>query len=140
MKFHTSFPKFLLGAFVAVTMLAVAFSARAGLAVPYTANADTLHLWHLNESGGPIANDSADLSTNASPIILTNIGYSSAGTTVYPFTNTSLGNPGPGFPGLTNAYSAMNKYHLLYGGSYPNVNGLCNTSTGAYTFGKLSSA
>src|SRR5580658_921097 len=135
MKLLTSFPKLLLGAFVAVAILAVAVSARAGLAVPYSPNADTLHLWHLNESGGPFAYDSADLSTNAYPITLTNIGYSSAGTLVYPFTNTTLGAPGPGYPGLTNAYFGNNKYHLLYGGgSYPNVNGLCNPTTGAFTF------
>ena len=135
MKPLVSFPKLLLGVFVAAALLAVAVPARAGLAVPYAPNADTLHLWHLNETNGPYAYDSADLSTNASPITLTNIGEPTPAT--FPFTNTSLGNPGPGFPGLTNAYSANNKYHLLYGGSYGNVNGLCNPTTGAFTFEAL---
>jgi hypothetical protein len=135
MKLHASLPNLFLGAFAAAAMLAAAVSARAGLAVPYTPNADTLHLWHLNETGGPYAYDSADLSTNAFPITLTNIGEPTPAT--YPFTNTSLGNPGPGFPGLTNAYSGNNKYHVLFGGSYPNVNGLCNPTTGAFTFEAL---
>ncbi|HEY3860579.1 MAG TPA: Ig-like domain-containing protein [Verrucomicrobiae bacterium] len=143
MKFHVSFLKLCRGALLAAAVLAFTASARAGLAVPYTPNADTLHLWHLNETNGQFAADSADLSTNAYPITLTNIGglpnanASAYAATTYPFTNTALGTAGPGFPGLTNAYSGSNKGHLLYGGSLPDVSGLCNPTTGAFTFEAL---
>jgi hypothetical protein len=130
MKLTRILPKFVLPAIASVALLGVGLSARAGLAIPYTPNADTLHLWHLNETNGSLyAFDSTDLDTNSWPITLTNIGEVS-----FPFTNTSLGNPGPGFPGLTNAYSGNNKFHLLYGGSYPDVTGLCNPTSGAFTF------
>ncbi len=120
---------------VVAAALAAAHAVRAGLAVPYAPNADTLHLWHLNETNGQFAMDSANLSTNASAITLTNFGEPAP--TTYPFTNTFLGAPGPGFPGLNYSYLGNNKYHLLYGGSFPNVNGLCNPTTGAFTFEAL---
>lgn len=135
MKFKIALLKLHLKLLAVIVMLGAASAARAGLAVPYTPNADTLHLWHLNETNSPFAIDSATLNTNAFPITLTNIGEPTPAT--YPFTNSSLGNPGPGFPGLAYAYSGNNKYHLLFGGSYPDVTGLRNPTTGAFTFEAL---
>lgn len=126
----------LLGGLISIVILTFANSVQAGLAIPYTPDADTMHLWHLNETGGTNALDAADLNTNTYPIELTNLGVPNAGNIpTPPYTNTSLGNPGP--PGLTYAYSGSTKQHLLYGGNYPDVGNFCNPTTGAFTFEAL---
>jgi len=63
------------GAFLAAGALALAISAQAGLQLPYAPNADTLHLWHLNDRANQLfAQDSATLNPNTSPMTLTNLG------------------------------------------------------------------
>ncbi len=113
----------------------------AGLAIPYTQDTDTMHLWHLNDSNGLYAIDSATNFTvdSATPIQLENIGEPHPGT--FPYTNTSLGSAGPGYPGLANCYTGTTGQHLLtgyngssYGGDFPNVSQFCNPTTGAFTF------
>ncbi len=71
------------GIVIAVALLA-SESSRAGLNVPYSPDASTLHLWHFND---PLTNNTeADAITN-SPITLTNFGYPTSGP---PFTNVFL--------------------------------------------------
>jgi hypothetical protein len=116
-------------------------TARAGLAIPYAQDAHTMHLWHLTDTNGLFAVDSATNLTvdGAVPITLENFGEPTPG--VFPYTNTSFANPGPGFPGLTNCYSGTTKQHLLagyngstYGGIFSDISQFCNTNTGAFTF------
>jgi hypothetical protein len=115
--------------------------AQAGLAIPYTQDQNTLHLWHLNDTNGLYANDAATNLTvdDATPIQLENLGEPIP--TQLPYSNTSLGSPGPGYPGLTNSYSGTTKQHVLagnngsfFGGQFPDVTQFCNPVTGAFTF------
>ncbi|HEX4121592.1 MAG TPA: immunoglobulin domain-containing protein [Verrucomicrobiae bacterium] len=70
MKSTTIVPKFLRKASIAAGALAVAISTHAGLQIPYTPNADTLHLWHLNDPANQLyAHDSGVI-----PMTLTNLG------------------------------------------------------------------
>src|ERR1035438_6698881 len=138
MKLHAFFQKLSLGAFVAVAVVAVALSAHAGLGLPYTPDAHTLHLWHLDDTNGLYTVDavatSASASANAIPITLTNLGEPTPGT--FPYTNTSLGNLSYD-AGLGTCYTGTDKQHLLYGGSFPDVSQFCNPSSGAFTFEAL---
>ena len=138
MKLHAFFTKLPLGAFVAVAVVAVALSAHAGLGLPYTPDAHTLHLWHLDDTNGLYTVDavatSASASANAIPITLTNLGEPTPGT--FPYTNTSLGNLSYD-AGLGTCYTGTDKQHLLYGGSFPDVSQFCNPSSGAFTFEAL---
>jgi len=135
MKLHSFFTKLSLGALIASAMLAFAFSAHAGLAIPYSPDADTLHLWHLDDTNGLYTEDaiatSASASTNAIPITLTNLGEPTPGT--FPYTDTSLGNPSYDAP-LGTCVTSTTKQHLLYGRSFPNVSQFCNSNSGAFTF------
>jgi hypothetical protein len=65
-----------------------------------------------------------------SSITLTNIGWPTPGGP--PYTNTSLGNPS--FTGLGTCETAIDKGHLLYGGSFPDVSQFRNPVSGAFTF------
>jgi len=114
-------------------------SARAGLAIPYTPDAATMHLWHLNDASGQLyAVDSATLSPDATPITLENIGEPTPGSLP---TNAFFGASGPNEPGLSTCYSGITKQHLLggyngsgYGAIFPNVSQFCNPATGAFSF------
>src|SRR6476619_5768058 len=61
--------KLRLDCLLATTAMLVSFSARAVITGPYTIDANTPHLWHLNESGVPVI-DAAPGGTNM--MILTN--------------------------------------------------------------------
>ncbi len=75
MKLPIPLSKLMGRATLAVASLSVAISAHAGLAVPYAPNADTLHLWHLNDPANQLfAQDSATLNPNTTPMTLTNLG------------------------------------------------------------------
>ena len=108
--------------------------AHAGLAIPYSPDADTLHLWHLDDTNGLYTEDavatSASASANAIPITLTNLGEPTPGT--FPYTNTSLANPS--YLGLGTSYTGTDNHHLLYGGAFPDVSQFCNPNSGAFTF------
>ena len=110
-------------------LLGSATALRAGLQVPYTANASTLHLWHLDDPNGLQATDTV---TTAS-ITLTNLGMPNPGTG--PYTNASLG--APAFIGLGTCLSGTTRQHLLYGGAFTDVSQFCNPVSGAFTFEAL---
>jgi hypothetical protein len=99
----------------------------AGLQIPYTPDAQTLHLWHLDEGSGVQTSDAV----SANGITLTNIGWPVGG----PYTNTTLGSPG--FTGMGNSVAGINKGHVLYGGPFPDVSQFCNQESGAFTFEAL---
>src|SRR5580658_8956838 len=134
MKHRTSLPKFLCKAFMAATALASASPARAGLAVPYVSNPDTMHLWHLDDTNGLYAVDAVATDPSPSPnaiaIVVTNYGEPTPLT--LPYTNTSLGNASF-FPSLGTCYAGTTKQHLLYGGNYPDVSQFRNPTSGAFT-------
>lgn len=109
--------------------LATATTGYAGLQIPYTPDANTLHLWHLDETGGLTTTDAVATSS----ITLTNLGLPNAG--VGPYTNTSFGSPA--FTGQGNCVSATTKQHLLYGGAFPDVSQFANPVSGAFTFEAL---
>ncbi len=121
--------------------LACVPTVQAGLAIPYTQDADTMHLWHLNDTNGLYAEDSATNLTvdSAVPIQLESLAEPIPGT--LPYNNANLGSPGPGFPGLTNCYSGTTKQHDLagfngsfFGGDFADVSQFCNPNSGAFTF------
>jgi hypothetical protein len=107
--------------------LTTATTSRAGLQIPYTPDASTLHLWHLDEPSTIYTSTDA---VATSSITLTNIGWPTPGGP--PYTNTSLGNPS--FTGLGTCETAINKGHLLYGGNFPDVSQFRNPVSGAFTF------
>lgn len=107
-------------------MFASATVGYAGLQIPYTPDAATLHLWHLDDPDGLTATDAVA----ANPITLTNLGFPTPGT--WPYTNTSLGNPS--FTGLGACMSGTTVKHLLFGGTFPDVSQFCNPESGAFTF------
>ncbi|HWF19466.1 MAG TPA: Ig-like domain-containing protein [Verrucomicrobiae bacterium] len=118
-------------------------TARAGLGIPYSQDADTMHLWHLNDATNQLY--AVDSATNpvdgAIPIQLENIGEPTPGQQP---TNALYGSPGPGYPGLGSCYSGSTKQHVLagyngssYGGDFPDVSQFCNPNTGAFTFEAL---
>ena len=88
----TSRPSFLSRTGLAAGALVVAIATHAGLQIPYTLDANTLHLWHLDDPNGLYVVDAVP----NSPITLTNLGEPSPGTG--PYTNTSLGSASA--PGL----------------------------------------
>jgi len=98
----------------------------AGLQIPYTPDASTLHLWHLDDPDGLTATDAVATSS----IVLTNLGMPNPG--IGPYTNVNLGSPS--FLGQGTCLVASNKQHLLYGGSFPDVSQFCNPVSGAFTF------
>src|SRR5262245_51316579 len=89
---------------LAVAALALTTRSQAGLQIPYTPVASTLHLWHLNDPDGLTAVDAVA----NSPITLTNIGLPnpSGG----PYTNVHLG--APSFVGQGTCLKATTKPHL----------------------------
>src|SRR6266436_2291062 len=99
---------------LAATACFFCLNTRAGLQIPYVPDASTLHLWHLDETSS--SSTSTDAVTTSS-ITLTNLGWPTPGTP--PYTNTSLGNAS--FAGLGNCETAINKGHLLFGGTFPDV-------------------
>jgi hypothetical protein len=105
----------------------VATTSFAGLQIPYTPDASTLHLWHLDEPSN--AYTSTDAVTTSS-ITLTNLGWPTPGTP--PYTNTTLGSPG--FTGLGTCESGINKGHMLFGGTFADVSQFRNPVSGAFTF------
>jgi hypothetical protein len=132
MKIPTSLANFVRTAFIAAGALAVAISAQAGLQIPYAVDADTLHLWHLQDASGLYATDAVATSS----ITLTNYGEPSPGTG--PYTNTSLGSAsGVTYPGLGICDTSTTKQHLLYGGQFPDVSQFRNATSGAFTFEAL---
>ena len=87
-------------------------SARAGLAIPYTPDAATMHLWHLNDASGQLyAVDSATLSPDATPITLENIGEPTPGSLP---TNAFFGASGPNEPGLSTCYSVTEPFSPMF--------------------------
>jgi hypothetical protein len=112
-----------------IAALALSLSGHAALQIPYTPDADTLHLWHLDEPNGLSAADVVE----TAPIPLTVLGLPNPGTG--PYTNTSLGNVS--FPGLGTCMSGNHKAHLLYGGAFPDVSQFRNPESGAFTFEAL---
>ncbi len=129
MKMPVFVPNVLCRSFITVGALAVAISAQAGLQIPYALDADTLHLWHLDDANGLYAVDA--VSNN--PITLTNLGMPNPG--IGPYTNTSLGNASA--PGLGTCDTSTTKQHLLYGGLFPDVTQFRNPTSGAFTFEAL---
>ena len=106
--------------------VALAATSQAGLQIPYTPDANTLHLWHLNDPDGLVAVDAVA----TSPITLTNIGLPNP--SVGPYTNVHLGVAS--FIGQGTCLQATTKPHLLYGGAFPDVSQFCNPVSGAFTF------
>jgi hypothetical protein len=126
-------------ALAAAAALAMAISAHAGLQIPYTPNADTMHLWHLDDASNQLYGvdaiaSSTNGSTNAIPITLTNLAEPTPGT--LPYTNANFGSPSF-FPELNTSYSATTKVHLLYGGAFADVSQFRNPTSGAFTFEAL---
>jgi len=120
---------------LAAAGLLAAVNSHAGLQIPYVPNANTLHLWHLDDPAGQLY--ATDAVTTAS-ITLTNLGWPSPGTG--PYTNTAFGNPS--YPGLGTSVGGPGsatpaKAHLLYGGAFSNVSQFRNPVTGAFTFEAL---
>lgn len=101
----------------------------AALQIPYTANASTLHLWHLDDPDGLYATDAVATSS----ITLTNLGMPTAGT--LPYTNVNLGVPSA--LGQGTCLRGATKQHLLYGGAFSDVSQFCDPVTGAFTFEAL---
>ncbi len=114
-----------------IVMVATAFAVavHGDLRLPYTPDAGTLHLWHLDSTNALTTPDAVTFSS----ITLTNIGEPNPGTP--PYTNTSFGNLA--YPGLGTCVSGNNKYHLLYGGTFSDVSQFCSADTGAFTFEAL---
>jgi hypothetical protein len=113
-----------LGFIVALIAASLCVTTRAGLQIPYTPDANTLHLWHLDDPDGLTATDAV---TTAS-ITLTNIGQPNPG----PATNAHFG--AVSFPGQGTCLQATTKPHLLFGGTFPDVSSFCNPESGAFTF------
>lgn len=109
-----------------VFAMAFAMASHAGLRVPYTTDAHTLHLWHLDESSGVTAADAVP----TGGITLTNIGWPTPGGP--PYTNTTLG--APSFEGMGNCVSSINKGHVLHGGVFTDYAEFRNQESGAFTF------
>jgi hypothetical protein len=109
-----------------ILLLATATS-YAGLQIPYTPDNSTLHLWHLDEPSSVYTSTDA---VTTSSITLNNLGWPTP--SIPPFTNTTLGTAG--FAGLGTCESAINKGHLLFGGSFPDVSQFRNPVSGAFTF------
>jgi hypothetical protein len=129
----------LMALFVLAALMWAAPLARAGLNVPYTPDANTLHLWHFND---PLSSDTeADLITNA-PITLTNFGFPTNGP---PFTNMGLASatvatgisealqilPNDGNPSLGDSHA------MAAGPEDMAATNFCNASSGAFTFEAL---
>lgn len=136
------FAQFISSAALASALL-IPRAASAGLAVPYTQDGDTMHLWHLNDASNQLF--AVDVATNpvdsASPIDLANIGVPTPGQQP---TNAFFDAPGSVFPGLTNSYIGSTKQHVLagdngssFGGFFPDVSQFCNPVSGAFTFEAL---
>ncbi|MGH7981450.1 MAG: hypothetical protein ACREE6_18890, partial [Limisphaerales bacterium] len=53
---------------VAISVMALAPAVRAGISVPYTADANTLHLWHLNSTNNWQAPDSQSNNFQTTPM------------------------------------------------------------------------
>jgi hypothetical protein len=112
----------------------------AGLQIPYTADGNTLHLWHLDDPYGQLYATDA---VNSAGITLTNVGLPLPGSS--PVTNANFGHAS--FPGLGTCLYCQDvatganqpgKAHLLYGGSYPSVYpNFANQTSGAFTFEAL---
>ena len=109
--------------------------AQAGLNLPYTPDANTLHLWHLDDP--PLINGVTNiLATDAvlaAGITLSNLGDPNPG--VPPYTDTSLGNPS--FAGLGSSLNSTDRNGFCYGGLFSDVSPFCDTNTGAFTFEAL---
>jgi hypothetical protein len=119
---------------------------QAGLQIPYTPDANTLHLWHFNDSTNQVNGfNTVTDAVNVDSITLTNFGQSASGNA--PFTNIFLvtngataalkdclsilpdnGNPAPGpsdaFCGLGNTIT----------NSFPDTTEFRNPNSGAFTF------
>src|SRR5580765_7430923 len=111
----------------ACVLLITSATSYAGLQIPYTPDDSTLHLWHLNEPSGVYTSTDA---VTTSSITLTNIGWPTP--SIPPFTNTTLGTAS--FAGLGTCESGINKGHILFGGSFPDVSQFRNPVSGAFTF------
>src|SRR3569623_2015071 len=122
---HTKLSINLVGAAVAAFALLCPAQTGASLGVPYTPDSTTLHLWHLNEPSGLLAQDAV----TSGGITLTNIGMPAGAAS---FTNTTFG--AAAFSGLGTSVSASTMQHLLYGGAFPDVTGFADPETGAFTF------
>lgn len=112
--------------------------AHAGLALPYTNDVHTLHLWHFDDPAitnlsGVNTNIYAADAVSTSPITLTNAGLPV--NLSPPYTNTVLGVPGA--PTLGTCYSASSKNAMMYGGTNADVTQFCNATSGAFTFEAL---
>ena len=119
--------------------LLLASTGQAGLQIPYVPNANTLHLWHLDDPSGQLY--ATDAVTTAS-ITLTNYGQPNPGTG--PYTNAFFGTnsfPGQGTclycPGTVMGSGQLGKEHVLYGGQFSSVAPFVNPITGAFTFEAL---
>ncbi len=133
--------------------LAMTPSSRAGLAVPYTVDADTLHLWHLNTTNGMVTPDSQSNNLQTTPMAL----VVTPGKTNFPFgTPTQFPTPQPGeFPSLGNgiqfsqACCLYGPYNVVtnadgttnFNGGVDgcitlntNISDFVNTNTGAFTW------
>ena len=110
--------------FIATLVAAALCSAHAGLQIPYTPDANTLHLWHLDDPDGITATDAVATAS----ITLTNVGLPNPGSP----TNSHLG--AASFPGQGTCLQATTKPHLLFGGSFADVSSFCNPESGAFTF------
>jgi hypothetical protein len=104
-------------------VLALACSAHAGLQIPYTPDADTLHLWHFDDAPEVTLN-LTDAVVSASSITLVNGGSPKS---VFVPAYSSLG--------LCASNNANT--HVLYdtpgGGYFPDVSQFCNPVSGAFT-------
>ena len=110
--------------FIATLVATALCSAHAGLQIPYTPDANTLHLWHLDDPDGITATDSVATAS----ITLTNVGLPTSGQP----TNAHLGVAS--FPGQGTCLQATTKPHFLNGGTFPDVSSFCNPESGAFTF------
>jgi hypothetical protein len=135
-----------LGAFAFAAAALFAGNSWAGTFGPFTADADTLHLWHMNDGSGPVADDPSV----ASPLNLTLVDQATANPGVG--SNTTLGNAGftgfgtsAGFAGNatipTNAPTVVPHRPILLGATaLNNADGdtvpftFANSTTGAFTW------
>ena len=124
---------------IVVAGFLAALSCHAGLNIPYSVDADTMHLWHMND---PLTSGTeADVVTN-SPIVLTNFGYPTSGP---PFTNVFLTDVTVA-PGIVEAFDILPNdgnpgnaasHAMAAGPEDMNPTNFCNATTGAFTFEAL---
>ncbi len=104
----------------------------AGLQIPYSPDAKTLHLWHFDDPliVAGVTNILATDAVTTAGITLTNLGNPTPG--VPPYNDTSLGSAS--FSGLGSSMQSTDKTAMCYGGLFPDVSSFCDTNTGAFTF------